>query len=275
MRTNLISLIFGLTLLSSAFSNGLRADTIILNSGEKFTSTRVWEENGAIRFNMNGLIVKVEKKDVASIIHDGAGERPAETARPARAPEPAADPTLPPDQARLQPDAKPAPPLSRPAAPRHETTAQKPPLTRPEGRKTTSAAVNGTGVQGIAWEMSPGQVPGLVHVQTEWDNEGLDHYIRPDEALRLGSARLDGIVYGFWEKRLYSIMYWVGGPKGYAKLKKAVFTYYGPGTKSERGLERYIWRSPDTDRMLEFDKKSNNGIFWMRSRELNARMKQS
>ncbi len=68
-------------------------------------------------------------------------------------------------------------------------------------------------------------------------------------------------------------MIWVDGNPGYARLQQAVLDRYGPGTKNETGLERYIWRDNTTDRMLEFDEKLNTGIFWMRSKNLDQQIK--
>lgn len=272
-HTKHLPLLLGIALSFSAMANAACADVIVLKSGEKFTSTKVWEEDGAVRFNMNGLIVKVDKQDVASILHDGddqANPPPPPTAKHhAGVDDPDPGPPVPaPDPGLISPrNAIPskAPPPG-PSVPHR-------PLKRPEKPEPESKAINATGLNGLAWQMTPEQIPGLVRVQTEWDAEGIDHYIRPDEALRLGGARLDGIVYGFRKKQLYAIMYWVAGPPGYTALKLAVRDHYGPGTQSERGLERHIWRSADTDRMLEFDRKLNTGIFWMRSRELDARLK--
>ena len=261
MNTKHLALLLGFTLLFSVVADRTRADTILLKSGEKFTSDKVWEENEAIRFNMHGLIVKVNKQDVASIVHDEEGGTHSSPPLSARQPAPpVADPTLPPYDAQPVPD---------PAS-----SMKPPPPARPEKHPATQTATGGTGLKGLSWQMAPEQIPGLVPIETNYDAEGIDHYIRPGEALRLGNARLDGIVYGFRKKRLYSIMYWVAGPRGYAALKQVVNDHYGSGTKSERGLERYIWRSTDTDRMLEFDKKLNTGIFWMRSRTLDDQLKE-
>ena len=45
------------------------------------------------------------------------------------------------------------------------------------------------------------------------------------------------------------------------------------GQPSASGQERYVWEDSDTDRLLEFDKQLNTGIFWMRSRRLDVEIK--
>jgi hypothetical protein len=250
------------------------AETIILNSGEKFTSANVWEEDGKIRFNMNGLIVRVDKKDVAAVIRDDG--------TPILAPQPLPPPVMDgrkasdPGQPQLKPEIDSTPiqpqpdPTQRPETPR--STARRPSTS--DALPSATKQVRGIGHKDLAWKMRPGDIPGLVKMETDQASGDIDQYYRPAEPLALHQARLDGIIYGFWRNRLYSIMYWVDGPRGYAALKKAVVADFGSGTRSSSGLERYIWRSPDTDRMLEFDNKLNTGIFWMRSRELDSQMKQ-
>ena len=93
--------------------------------------------------------------------------------------------------------------------------------------------------------------------------------------MTLGDVLLDGLVFGFWRNRLYSIMMWVEGEPGYRRLQKVVFDRYGEGQKSKNSKEQYVWvKDKTTDRLLEFDEQRNIGIFWMRSRELDAHIKQ-
>ena len=257
---------FLLVLAAMLFSGPVLGDTIVLNTGETFVSSQVWEQGDKIRFNMHGLIVNVNKADVEQVISD-QNLQPASDDATAAAPqmnppvngmpettdhhsEPVVDTAV----QNNNPDAKPSQPQQR--AP------------------VASRSVNGTGLQGLHWNASPESISGLVKIKTDPVYGGLDQYHRPDESLNLGGARLDGMVYGFWRDRLYSIMFWVDGRPGYRSLAETVRSYYGNGTPSTTGLERYIWQDRDTDRMLEFDTQLNAGIFWMRSRELDHQIKQ-
>jgi hypothetical protein len=85
---------------------------------------------------------------------------------------------------------------------------------------------------------------------------------------------LDGLVFGFWQNRLYSIMMWVEGRPAYNGLERVVLDRYGDGRKSKTHQARYVWVDDrTTDRMLEFDEQRNVGIFWMRSRDLDSHIK--
>ena len=121
--------------------------------------------------------------------------------------------------------------------------------------------------------MKPEQIPGIERLNRDPAYGGIDQYWRPGESLTLGQALLDGLILGFWQNRLYSIMLWVDGKPAYSRLQHAVFDRYGEGHKNPQGLERYIWSDQTTDRMLEFDPKLNTGIFWMRSKDLDQQIK--
>jgi hypothetical protein len=123
--------------------------------------------------------------------------------------------------------------------------------------------------------MRPSDLPGLSKIKTETVYGGVDQYWQPDGPLLLGDTLLDGLMFGFWKNRLYTITMWVDGKPAYERLKRSVFKRYGRGEKGKKSdQDRYVWvRDKTTDRMLEFDAKRNIGIFWMRSRDLDAHIK--
>jgi hypothetical protein len=241
------------TMISAAipFVRGASADEILLKTGDRFTSPKVWEENGKVLFDMQGLIVNVKKEDVAAVI---PGDQHA------------ASSAVPPGQSN------PAPPASKPQP------AQKP----VSSRKSSDPAdrdqhprpkIKGIGFDGLAWQMRPGDIAGIAKLGTDPAYGGIDQYWRPAGNLTLGHILLDGLVFGFWQNRLYTVLVWVNGKPAYTRLQHAVFERYGSGRKNQKGLERYIWVDDTTDRMLEFDQKRNTGIFWMRSRVLDNQVK--
>ncbi len=258
-----IALLAGTWLIWSA----AHADVVVLTSGEQFNSDKVWEEKGKIRFNMNGLVVSVIKSDVASIVRDdaSAGERelPAIEARPA-------------PQDRVQPPPVPQPSTTKQIEESAPAPRSFPPPDPPDPQKPQQTAkIKGIGFSGIFWQMRPTDLPGLSKIETEDAYGGIDQYWQPDASLSLGGALLDGLVFGFWQDRLYTIMMWVDGKPGYRRLKQAVFQRYGPGEASKTQPDRFVWvKDRTTDRLLEFDTERNIGIFWMRSRDLDAHIKQ-
>ncbi len=278
-----------------------QAEWVILTSGEKFETDRSWHENGRRKFRLNGLVVSVPESDVAKLIG------PAPT--PADAPDTAmAAPSAPGPQrvtataaegrqssrsARLQNALRLPPPGSVPLGQPPSLTAARPqrssaaaehrdaqvmegePATAPS---TTSAPTSGPPHRGVfrdlAWGVRPSSMPGLLLSQTNPAYGGVDEFFYPQEDLRLGDAPLNGILYGFWQNRLYTITIWADGPPSYKKLRRWVLDTYGPGHQSDRSVERRVWYGNGTDMLLEFDETLNTGIFWMRSAKLHTRVRE-
>ncbi len=245
----------------------VHADEVVLTSGERFTSDKVWEEKGKIRFNMHGLVVSVQKSDVASIIRSNGSTQP---------PQNPAHNTRPQSKERLQPSPAPQSPVKPPKAAPAPSERSTPSPVPPSSKKSSqNQKLKGIGFKGIAWHMRPTELPGLSKIGTEEIYGGIDQYWQPDGPMSLGDALLDGLVFGFWQDRLYSIMMWVDGKPGYKRLKRVIFERYGQGVASENQKDRHVWvKDRTTDRLLEFDTKRNIGIFWMRSRDIDALIKQ-
>ena len=254
-NTKIISSFFLVSLVFSLVQAAV-ADEVFLTTGEHFTSSKVWEENGKILFDMQGLIVHVNKNEVAAIVR---GSSPAE----------------PP----VVPSANPLggePPLRSalvPSSPEKSTLPEKSMVAANQESPAPKPKVRGIGIDGLAWQMRPDQIAGIAKLGTDPSYGGIDQYWRPSGNLTFGSVLLDGLVLGFWQNRLYTIVIWVNGKPGYHRLQEAVKERYGSGRKNEKGLERHIWLDDTTDRMLEFDEKRNAGIFWMRCRDLDKQVK--
>lgn len=262
------------------------ADWVILTSGEKFQTDRTWSEEGRLKFRLNGLVVSVPQSDVAQIVTPNATA--PETPAPVVAEAAAAPQASLSRKQRLQSALQLPPPQTtqngsgiKSAPPSHPTestrTGAKRKVETLDGGPTGApAAAPFRGVfRNLAWGMRPTSIPGLLHSQTSPAYGGVDEFYHPDEVLQLGAAPIDGIVYGFWQNRLYTITVWADGRPRFEKLRQWVLETYGPGHPSKTGAERQVWYGNGSDRLLEFDKALNTGIFWMRSEKLHARIKQT
>ena len=105
MRHNFKYLLVILLLVALPVGREALADEVVLISGERFTSSRIWEENGKILFDMQGLIVSVSRADVADIVR-GSGNSSPPAVPPGRTPQVREDASSPPSV--QQPLEKPA-----------------------------------------------------------------------------------------------------------------------------------------------------------------------
>lgn len=240
------------------------ADEIIMTSGERFTTDRIWSEGDKIRFSMQGLVVSVLKEDVASVVRSNGEPLPLTT------PAPLPDSTnLGPTPQPLVPEEASAPaPTRSPKWPWPKRDADRPASSPAQGR-----VVEGTGLAQVTWGMPPGELPGLKKFKTDPLYGGIDQYWLPDQNPQLGETLLDGWFYNFWQDRLYSIIMWADGRAGYERLKGEIFVRYGPGVQRRPEVERFVWDDGPSQRMLEFDDKSRSGIFVMRSSQVDEQIK--
>lgn len=265
-----------------------RADWIILTSGEKFQTDRSWTEDGRLKFRLNGLVVSVPTSDVAQVLtpktavpdvmaHKPEAVNTPQQEVPNRKQRLHSAVQLPPPKTTLfKPKKKPVGKL-RPTKGSNSAVnpAGKDPKSHPTVAANESVPKPSRGVfRDLAWGMRPSSIPGLLLSQTNPAYGGVDEFFHPDEVLQVGKAPLTGIVYGFWQNRLYTITVWADGRPRYEKLRQWVLDTYGSGHPSKTGAERQVWYGSGSDRLLEFDETLNTGIFWMRSEKLHARIQQ-
>ena len=243
-------------------------DEVLMKTGEKFHTSNAWQDGDKIRFDMQGLLVDVDRNDVATIIHsNGLTDTGATSDSPVHNQSLSTGAKVPfqkPEQGTIAPRSAAVPEPQPPTAPDHGGSFN------PVWISTNQ----GTGLQGIQWQMKPGDIPGLALVEIDPAFGGIDQYWCPDQNFQWGQVPLNGWVYGFWREQLYSIMIWVDGNSAYENLRKKVATQFGPGTKSVNNEDRYIWVDATTQRMLEYDAQLHTGIFVMRSSKVDTLIKE-
>ncbi|MCG2774096.1 MAG: hypothetical protein L6406_00305 [Desulfobacterales bacterium] len=58
-------------------------------------------------------------------------------------------------------------------------------------------------------------------------------------------------------------------------MRSAAFEQFAESSRGNESIERYIWTDRLTDRMLEYVKEGEYGMLWMRSRDLDRKLKLS
>lgn len=247
-------------------------DEIVMTSGERFTTDKIWTEGDKIRFSLQGLVVSVHKDEVAAVIRGDGPPMPVPASTPLPVPTP--DPIQPPvptPEPTDAPVANPAPsPTRAPRLPWSKAESNRP---SPAPTPTPRNAVQGTGLAQTTWGMAPGELPGLRKIKTDPLYGGIDQYWLPEQRLQLGPALLDGWVYNFWQDQLYSIIMWAEGRIGYERMKREIFARYGKGVQRRLEVERFVWDDDQSQRMLEYDDQSQSGIFVMRSSQVDQQIK--
>ena len=131
------------------------------------------------------------------------------------------------------------------------------------------------GFRDLHWGSKLSDIIGMVKIETDTGMAGVEQYFRADDVLQIGEAKIDKIIYSFWHEKLYSVTIWTQSYSNYKALRNVVFKQFGKGSRRDESLERYIWLDRLTDRMLEYVKGGEHGMLWMRSRNLDRRLKLS
>ena len=131
------------------------------------------------------------------------------------------------------------------------------------------------GFRDLPWGSELSDIAGMAETETDTGLAGVVGYIRPNDVLRIGEAELTSIIYSFWHDQLYTVTIWTQNYSNYEALRSATFDRFGEGSRRDESIERYIWSDKLTDRMLEYVKEGEHGMLWMRSRDLDRKLKLS
>jgi len=131
------------------------------------------------------------------------------------------------------------------------------------------------GFRDLSWGSELSDIGSITEIETDTGLAGVVEYIRPDDVLRVGEAELTSIIYSFWHDQLYTVTIWTQNYSNYEALRSATFERFGEGSRRNESIERYIWSDSLTDRMLEHIKDGEYGMLWMRSRDLDRKLKLS
>ncbi|MBW2267367.1 MAG: hypothetical protein JRH16_02230 [Deltaproteobacteria bacterium] len=93
---------------------------------------------------------------------------------------------------------------------------------------------------------------------TESGAAGTQLYIRPDESLELGDARLDGVTYAFFRERLYFVTIFTSGQRNTQAVLARFRQSYGPGAAVAGNAVEFVWQGSRV--LLHFREDAATGV---------------
>ncbi|MGD8961359.1 MAG: hypothetical protein PVH43_02520 [Desulfobacterales bacterium] len=256
LKLNLTIAITVLLVLSPNFTS---ADTVILKTGEAIEARKAWEQGDKIFFDLHGMVLSVDKKNVQQI-------KRAKLDR---------------NDSSLNPNKKKAVLSKRDNEIRRKNVLRNGNIQKPSVPRSSNVynevlkPINSNGFRDLRWGQKASSVEGLQKIDTQPDLDGMIQYYRPDDVLKIAKVELKSIVYLFWYEKLYTVTIWTEGRQNYIALREEVFRQFGKGRKSDKHHERYIWSEKKTDRMLEYIESGEFGLLWLRSKVLDRQLKLS
>lgn len=115
------------------------------------------------------------------------------------------------------------------------------------------------GFRGIKWGTDLFTITGMRPLEAG----DTARYIRENDEMMFGVARLDKIVYTFTRNKLESVLVTARDYNNFMTLKLACFEKYGPvemAPDEDDTEERYIWTGEVTDILLMYSKATKIGI---------------
>ena len=228
------------------------ADMIVLKDGRNIEVEKASEREGNIFFYLHGLKMRVSKKAVLRVTKTNN----AEPVSPAGIKGSTAE-----DKNRS----------NRRVRVEKIIEAGSLSVENPAGEqsKKKQPEIRWSGFRDLNWAIGRSTLGRLTEVESGTGREEIKEYVRANEDLKMGKARLDSIVYAFWRHKLYAVTIRAAGHTNYLALRNEVFNRFGIGHKSDQNRELYLWSDSYSDRMLKYVDADQSGLFWMRSKELN------
>jgi hypothetical protein len=110
--------------------------------------------------------------------------------------------------------------------------------------------------RGIEWGAEVHELKGFTKVTTR---SSLDYFTRRDEEMTIGDARLEMVVYIFYEKKLCGAILNFKSSPNFQTIKAALFDLYGKGYQANRYDEKYRWAGTNVNITLEYDDITRKG----------------
>jgi hypothetical protein len=229
------------------------ADIVVFKSGKELTVEKTWQEGEQICFQFHGVKAAIPISKIVRIESESAEGNHSFTQRN----------QTPSDSKGSLPD-------------RTGDVDQSAPIssgqTIPREACTT---LRKDGFCDLQWGTKVSSVDGLKKNQTISDLDDVVEYVRQNDILKIGDAKLKSINYAFWRDQLYTVTFWTKGHKNFTALRDEVFKEFGQGRQVNSNTERYLWSDTVSDIMLEYIKDGSYGMLWLRSKELDSQCKSS
>jgi hypothetical protein len=109
------------------------------------------------------------------------------------------------------------------------------------------------GFNGLKWGTGYSQVKDeMTYVCTSPAYGGIRFYIRKNEELKIGPAKVQYINYGFWRDKFFNVVAVVPNHGSYNELKEVIFQKFGEGQELKQAGDFYTWTGKKTSIVVEY-----------------------
>lgn len=122
---------------------------------------------------------------------------------------------------------------------------------------TTSATQNEPEeFRGMTWGTELRDLQGMKMLAEDGE---IRFYQKDGDPLKMGSANVSKIIYGFHKGRFYSVMVYFDAPANFAAIKDQFTKEYGEPMQPEPNAKKCFWNGDNITMLLTFDDAANAG----------------
>jgi len=110
--------------------------------------------------------------------------------------------------------------------------------------------------RGIKWGTECHELSGFTKVSTQ---SSLDYYMKRGEEMTIGDARLEMVVYVFYEKKFCGAVLNFKSSPNFQTIKTTLFDWYGAGSQPNKYADQYKWSGKNVTITLEYDDVTQKG----------------
>ena len=125
----------------------------------------------------------------------------------------------------------------------------------------TPSAVGGfqdepTVFRGIVWGAHTDELSGMTKVHTR---DSLDYYVKANEEMTIGDARIKGVAYVFYKNKFCGAVIDFKSPLNFGIIKETLFELHGKGSQPRKYKEHYGWSGKNITLTLQYDDITQKG----------------
>lgn len=112
------------------------------------------------------------------------------------------------------------------------------------------------GFRGLKWGTHSSELTDMSLIESHGD---IKIYVRKNDKMQMGDAKLKKIIYAFYKDRLFSVSIKYSSYQNFLKLKQFFFQLYGNGNQPNIYMKRYLWFGSEAGITFEYKDMPNKG----------------
>lgn len=133
-------------------------------------------------------------------------------------------------------------------------------------------AADSEGFRDMKWGDSPNIFDKQLIIESSDKASNTVTYIRKNDKLNIGTAKVEKISYRFFDKKLESVLISFKGYNNFSSLKSTLESKYSNPIQPNRYIETYMWDNDITAIFISYKSITDNGYIMMKNDSLHDQL---